>query len=78
MKDLPSIDVLKSRLSGLNHAELNALSVKSDVPFGTLMKIRQGDTEDPRLSTVIKIMESLPRRAKHAPKPASPAMEAAA
>lgn len=77
MKDLPSIDVLKGRLSGLNHAELNALVAVSGVPFGTLMKIRQGDTEDPRLSTVIKIMESLPRRAKQAAKPASPATEAA-
>ena len=76
-QDLPSIDVIKSRLSDLNHAELNALVAASGVPFGTLMKIRQGDTKDPRLTTVRSILENLPRRAKHATKPAATAMEAA-
>lgn len=75
-QDLPSIDVIKGRLSGLNHAELNALAAASGAPFGTLMKIRQGGTKNPRLATVLKIMENLPRCAKQAPKAAATTQEA--
>ncbi len=64
MKTLPTHEELRSALQGLNHAELNRLADAGQVPFPTLMKIRQGTTEDPRLSTVQRILANLPRKAK--------------
>ena len=64
MKTLPTHEELRSALQGLNHAELNRLADAGQVPFPTLMKIRQGTTEDPRLSTVQRILANLPRKSK--------------
>ena len=49
---LPSIDELRRLLGRLRHADLQRLSKLSSVPFGTLWKIRGGETQNPGIETV--------------------------
>jgi hypothetical protein len=49
---IPSGDDLKRSLSELTNGQLEALARFSGVPIHTLIKVRNGQTENPRLETV--------------------------
>lgn len=53
----------------MNHADLQALADASLVPFPTLMKIRQGTTENPGIETVRRFLPVLDKPGRKA-KPA--------
>lgn len=49
---IPSADQLRAVLTRLRHNDLQRLSAASGVPFGTLWKVRIGETPNPRIGTV--------------------------
>ena len=53
--EIPSALHVRAWLLPLTTPQLQRLSDLSGVPFGTLWKIRSGDTEDPRIETVRRI-----------------------
>jgi predicted transcriptional regulator len=57
---IPPVDAVKARLLALSHAELQALAERSEVPFGTLWKVRSGVTTNPGMETVRKFWPHLP------------------
>jgi predicted transcriptional regulator len=57
--DIPSALHVRAWLLPLAKPQLQRLSDLSGVPFGTLWKIRSGDTEDPRIETVRRIAAHL-------------------
>lgn len=50
--NIPTAEQIRDKLSDLNLAQTQALADASDVPFTTLLKIRNGTTENPRIETV--------------------------
>ena len=50
---------IKVELSKLTKADLEPLAEKSGIPFHTLLKIWNGYTTDPRISTVEKLAQFL-------------------
>ena len=52
MEQLPSPDDVRSALKPLTGPGLQQLAERSGVPFHTLLKIRDGQTTNPRLGTV--------------------------
>lgn len=54
MNDIPSAADVFERLSPLSYQQLEELARISGVPFHTLLKIRDGDTGNPRIDTVCK------------------------
>jgi predicted transcriptional regulator len=56
----PSMEDVRSRLMALAQAELEALAERSKVPLPTLVKIRYGQTENPRIETVRALWSHLP------------------
>ena len=60
--------VIKSRLDKMNQADIQSLADRSEVPFTTLLKIKGGQTPDPRFSTVARFAMHLgkPSKAKAA------------
>jgi predicted transcriptional regulator len=57
---IPSPADVRAKLAPMNLAQLEELSKLSDVPFTTLVKLRNGQTENPRLETVHAIWPHLP------------------
>lgn len=53
---IPSAADVRASLEKLSHAQVGALAEQSKVPFTTLWKIRNGETENPRLETVRQFM----------------------
>ena len=49
---IPSPDELRQVLANLTRQDLEKLSRLSGVPFGTLWKVRTGETPNPRVATV--------------------------
>jgi len=41
----------------MNKKALHALSLKSGVPFHTLRKLQSGETSDPKISTVERLLK---------------------
>ena len=56
---IPSALQVRAWLLPLDSKQLQRLAELSKVPFGTLWKIRAGDTKDPRIETVRQIGMSL-------------------
>lgn len=56
---IPSVDEVRRCLKALGHSQLQALARLSGVPFTTLWKVRNGETENPGLETVRKFMPFL-------------------
>ena len=52
MNQIPSADEVRARLLRYTTAGLMRLAEKCGVPWTTLVKIRNGQTTDPRLETV--------------------------
>ncbi len=57
---IPSSEDVRQRLAPLRHAQLQALARASGVPFGTLWKIRSGDTQNPGIDTARSLLAALP------------------
>lgn len=53
---IPAAKDIRAALEGLGHAQMHELSRLSSVPFTTLWKVRQGETENPGIETVRKFM----------------------
>lgn len=53
---IPSAADVRASLGKLSHSQVGALAEQSKVPFTTLWKIRNGETENPRLETVRQFM----------------------
>lgn len=53
---IPSTDEIRRRLQVVKITELDDLARRSGVPFGTLMKIRTGQTANPGIETVRKFI----------------------
>ena len=49
---IPTAAEVRERLSPMNTAQIQALADASSVPFTTLLKIKSGITENPRIDTV--------------------------
>lgn len=49
---IPSIEEVRAHLLELTFAQLQRLAQASGVPFGTIWKIRAGDTTNPGIETV--------------------------
>ena len=72
MKNFPSPAEVQAALKPLSVPGLEKLATASGVPFHTLLKIRDGVTENPRLGTVRQFW---PHVAKVKPAPAEPAQQ---
>lgn len=59
-KPIPSASEVRQLLLPLPHAKLQRLAKESGVPFGTLWKIRSGDTQNPGIDTVRALLGGLP------------------
>ena len=67
-KAIPSIAEVRERLAALTRPQLVELSEKTGAPFHTLLKIRRGETLDPRLETVRAVWPHIAnKRAKPQP-----------
>lgn len=51
------LELIRSHLSGISISDLPALAERSQVPFGTLHKIKYGKTKNPRFETVKALTE---------------------
>ena len=56
---IPSPEEIAPRLEGFGAKRLTALSEASGVPFTTLLKLRRGETTNPRILTVRAIWPHL-------------------
>lgn len=56
---IPSAEEVRSRLLPLGPSQLEALAARAGVPVTTLIKVRNGQTENPRLETVRLIWPEL-------------------
>jgi len=56
---IPTIEELRSALEPLGQSELMELAAASGVPFHTLLKLRRGETQNPRLDTVRSLIPHL-------------------
>lgn len=54
--ELISASHLHEALNGLTYAETKRLASDAGVPFTTLWKLRTGETQNPRLETVTRLM----------------------
>ena len=63
-KQLPTAENVRAWLVPLSRAQLLMLSDLSGVPFGTIWKIKDGQTKDPRIETVRAIAMHLGKAAK--------------
>lgn len=59
---IPTANEVRALLAKFTNAETQDLAGKSGVPFTTILKIRTGETSDPRLETVRKLYSALPRK----------------
>lgn len=59
---IPTANEVRVLLAKFTTAETQDLADKSGVPFTTILKIRTGETSDPRLETVRKLYSALPRK----------------
>lgn len=50
--NIPTSAEVRARLAGLGQSDMQALAEASKVPFTTLLKIKNGVTENPRIETV--------------------------
>jgi hypothetical protein len=57
---VPSPDEVAAALQPFSDAQLHRLASRSGVSYFTLLKIRQGQTEDPRIGTVSQFWPHLP------------------
>lgn len=64
---IPPLTMVRSRLEHLSQAQLATLASESGVPFGTLMKIRQGVTTNPGIETVRKFFPLLDAQREEEP-----------
>lgn len=60
---IPPLQDIRLQLQALRFADLEVLAQRSGVGFGTLMKIRAGQTPNPGIETVRKFIHHLPRAA---------------
>jgi len=56
---IPSAAEVRARLESLSAADLEALAGRVSVPVTTLIKVRNGQTANPRLETVRAIWSEL-------------------
>lgn len=54
---IPTARMVRARLERLTPPQLKQLAQDSEVPFGTLMKIRIGETKNPGIETVRKFFD---------------------
>lgn len=59
---IPSPSEVRAKLAPMTLAQLEQLATDSGVPFTTLVKVRNGQTENPRLETVHAIWPRLLER----------------
>jgi predicted transcriptional regulator len=58
---IPSVEQIRAWLAGLDAPQFQALADTAGVPFTTLLKIRRGETKDPRLETVRCLFPHMPK-----------------
>lgn len=46
------LNFVKEKISACSYKELETVSADTGVPYGTLMKIKAGETENPRINTI--------------------------
>ena len=57
---IPPLQDIRQRLQALRFVDLEAVAQRSGVGFGTLMKIRTGQTPNPGIETVRTFIAHLP------------------
>jgi predicted transcriptional regulator len=58
--DIPSAAELQTMLQPLRTGDLTRISKASGVPFGTLWKVRSGETTNPGIETVRRFLPHIP------------------
>lgn len=56
---IPSAADLREVLLTMGHAQVQEIALQSGVPFGTVWKLRSGETDNPRLQTVRALLPHL-------------------
>ena len=56
---IPSAADLRQLLLAMGHAQVQQIALQSGVPFGTVWKLRSGETDNPRLETVRSLLPHL-------------------
>ena len=51
------LNFIKAKLDSYSYKELEGLAVETGVPYGTLMKIKAGQTDNPRIRTVQPLLK---------------------
>lgn len=59
---IPPLAMIRNRLKAMSQVQIHQLHLDSGVPFGTLMNIRQGSTQNPGIETVRKFFPLLDGR----------------
>lgn len=57
---IPTAAEIRGLLESVSHAQMQDLAVRSGVPFTTLWKIKNGETENPRIETVGQFFHLIP------------------
>jgi len=57
--DIPTPEQLRAKLEAMGAADMRRLADATQVPFHTLVKIRNGETTNPRLRTVRSLWPAL-------------------
>ena len=53
------LTLIQTHLAKCKDKDLKALAAKSGVPYHTLLKIKSGETKNPRIFTVLAIFEAV-------------------
>lgn len=64
---------MRNRLAGMTQADMRKLAGASGVPFHTILKIRRGETSNPRIETVASLWPLLVGEAATKPAKRQPA-----
>ena len=63
---IPTSLQVRERLATLTYGQVTALARLSGVPLTTLWKVRNGDTQDPRIDTVAQFLPHIETALKEA------------
>lgn len=53
------ISLVRAALRGITYSELHEIAERTGVPHGTLVRLKYGQTKDPRHSTIARLLDHL-------------------
>ena len=58
------LQFIKTNVDRHSYKQLESVAVSTGVPYGTLMKIKTGETDNPRIKTVQPLLDFFSRKKK--------------